>query len=385
MTSAATRCAAEDRLSGTIGLVNMPTRRAATRGVARIDQHHGDADPLSLVADKGTKLRKRPAMQLSALLPPSPHPRAHAFEVFKADRPFCAFGSLNEVFADRMVGVFGEAGFLARQAPEPSLGRQRAFLLEPVAQATMPVPHVLDRAAAVDRAVRVRRDVGDAQVNAKHIVYVLGIGFLHLARDQQIPRAPVEQQVAFTLACGEHLTLPLATDKRNGRSPAQSPDRYLRWRKGERENAVIVGNTGKRAKRALCFLVQFVGVSNFGKRPHGHLCRQPEPLAYLRVARLLERKLAKRARFPRNIADEVARGVGRLKRAPEEIGLFGRRLQLQLCNQLHTLNYSTYERCAQEDGPCSRRLEVWCESSLRRAFHSSARAKARRHPERVNW
>src|SRR2546426_12255924 len=72
MTSAATRYAAKGGLIGAICRITMPTFRAGARGIARIDQHNRDTDPLCLVADKRPQLSERPAMQLSALLPSSP-------------------------------------------------------------------------------------------------------------------------------------------------------------------------------------------------------------------------------------------------------------------------------------------------------------------------
>ncbi|MEN9936822.1 MAG: hypothetical protein RLZZ387_3401 [Chloroflexota bacterium] len=50
MTSAATRRTAEGCLVGAVSLVCMPAGRTAARGVARIDRHHGNVDPLRLVA-----------------------------------------------------------------------------------------------------------------------------------------------------------------------------------------------------------------------------------------------------------------------------------------------------------------------------------------------
>lgn len=42
-------------------------------------------------------------------------------------------------------------------------------------------------------------------------------------------------------------------------------------------------------------------------------------------------------------------------------------------------------RLPQPSSSGSRRPKAWCESSLRRAFHFSVRAKTRRHPERIKW
>src|SRR6266545_2959074 len=159
MTSAATRYAEEGCLIGTIGLVDMPARRAGARGITGIDQHDGDARQCCLVADEGLQLKERPAMQNGALRLPSPHPCADVLEVFKRNRPLCALSLPNNAFADRVVDILCEAGFLSRQRPEPSLCRERPFLLEFVTQPPSPIPHALDGTATVDRAVAIRGDV----------------------------------------------------------------------------------------------------------------------------------------------------------------------------------------------------------------------------------
>lgn len=216
-------------------------------------------------------MKERPAMQDGALRLPSPHRRANMLEVFKCNRALRALSLPYQALADRVVGVFGEAGFLTRQSPKPSLCRQRTFFLEPVSQATMSVTHVLDGAAAVNRAVRVRR-----------------------------------KQIACTLARCAHLALPLAADKRDGLPTVECPDRHLRLRQGKRQDAVVIGDARQWAERALDLRIPRVGAPDLCQRPDRHLRRQAELRAYLRVTALLKRQLAKDARFPGHIADEAA-------------------------------------------------------------------------------
>jgi len=48
--------------------------------------------------------------------------------------------------------------------------------------------------------------------------------------------------------------------------------------------------------------------------------------------------------LPRHLADRVACGIGRLKRAPERIGLFGRGQQLTGSSQSHPMMVPASER-----------------------------------------
>jgi hypothetical protein len=173
-------------------------------------------------------------MQLSALLPASPHPRANAFEVFKADRPLRAFGSLNDAFAHRVVYVAPEAAFLPSKLLQPP---PRCFRPQPLqfhSQPSMTVAHVVEVAAAVDGAVRVASDGGHAQVNPKRIDNFLWFRFLDLARHQQIPATTMKQQIALTLPACKHRSLLLAADERDCLSPVECPDRNRRGGHGFR-------------------------------------------------------------------------------------------------------------------------------------------------------
>ncbi len=356
VTSAATRRTAEGGLIGAIGFVDMSARRACSTGVSGINQHNGDTNTLCFVGDKRAELEERPAMQLSTLLPLSPHPRANTLEVFKADRSLRAFGSLNQAFADRVVHVFGKAALLAGKLFQSPSRRFCSQPLEFCPQSPMAIAHVVDRSAAVDGTIRVAGDVGHAEINSQHIVNVLRIRFLYLARYQQIPVAAMKQQITLALPRFQHPPLTFTTDERNRLPPVECPDRERRVEQGEREDAVIVGDTGVRAKHPLGLFVQLVGIAHFGEHAHRHLCRQAERLTHMLIAQLLQRKLPKRMCFPRDIADGVARSVGRFKRALERIRLFGRRLQLQVRDQLHILNYSTKERLMQPE----RRIAFLC-------------------------
>src|SRR5262249_43786822 len=225
VTNAVTRHTTEAGLIGAVRLVRMSTHRTAARCVTGINQHNGNARPLCFVADKGTKLGERPTIQLSALLPSSPHPRANTLEVFKADRPLCAFGSLNNAFADRVVDIFGEAALLTSKLAESSSRRFGAQLLEFGSQPPMPIPHVVHMATAVDGSIRVAGDVGHTQVNPKHVVNVLGGGFFHRTCHEQIPFAAMEEQIAFPLACLEHRSLAFSANKRVWLPSLKRPDR----------------------------------------------------------------------------------------------------------------------------------------------------------------
>lgn len=336
MTSAATRHTTERGLIGAIGLVCVSAGETAARGIPGIDQHHGNTGPPCFVADTGAELKERPTMQLSTLLPPSPHPRANAVQIFKAHRSLRAFGSLYNAFADRVIYVFGKTALFASKLFQAPPRRFGAALLE-FRSPPLAIPHIVQHAAAVVRSVRVAGDVGDTQVNPKHVVNVLWIGFLHRARYQQIPVATVEQQIAFALPGVQHLPLAFAAHERDGLSPGKGPDRERRVGQRKREDAVIVGDTDKRSECALRARVPFVGITHFRQTTHGHLGRQAKLVTHIVVDQFLQRVLSKRARLPGHMTDVVACSICLLQGALQGGLLVRRREQFDVGDDFHIL------------------------------------------------
>src|SRR6266511_559765 len=288
-------------------------------------------------------------MQNGALRLSSPHPRADVLEIFKSDPPLRALSLPNNAFADRVVDILCKARLLSRQFPESSLCRQGSFFLEVIPEPPMPIPNTLDGAATVDRTVAIRGDVPHTEIDPKHVVNVLRIGFLYLTGCQQIPVAAMVDQIGFAHAGLKQLHLALTSDKGDRQASQKRPDRHRWLVQVPRENAVIIGDGGEWAEGALGLLVELVAVAYFGKRTNNHLRRQAERLSHILIDQLLKCKFAKGAHFPRHPTDVVACSIGRLKRVTQSVSLIGRRLQFQLCGQFHILNYRTKERHMQPE------------------------------------
>ena len=71
----------------------------------------------------------------------------------------------------------------------------------------------------------------------------------------------------------------------------------------------------------LRFLVQLIGIGNFGDYPHRHLRRQAKLFAHGIVTSLMQIVLPEGFGLPSNIAQEVGRPIRRFKRLLEGFGL----------------------------------------------------------------
>lgn len=315
--------------------------RTGARGIPRIDEVDRHTLQRSLIDDKRPQLREGPRMECCALRPPSLHPRANVRQVFQRYRPLRAFGLRNNPFGETVVDVFGELAFLAGKLFQTAMATFRAFLLQLTAQSAMSIANILDRFAGMDFAIAIGSDVGHAQVDTERAVNIDRFGCRDFTRRKQIPATVNVGKVGLATAMLEQFALAFTTHEGDRLSPDKCPDRDQRVGQGIRQDAIVVRNGAVGSKRALCLSVEFVGIGNFGDTTDDHLRGQLKHLAHVVVHQPLQWKLAKGACFPCHLADVVASSVGRLKRALERAGLFGRGKQFQLCNQFHRVRYTT--------------------------------------------
>lgn len=279
---------------------------------------------LSFVRNKSLQLSETPGVECCALRPSSPHPRANVRQIFDGNRPLCAFGLRNNLFRNYMIDMFGEPRFLTGEQTQSAAASQASDPLQFVPEPPMPIAHVFDRATAVDLSVAIDGDIRHPQVNTQNAFYIDRIGFVAIYRSEQIPFAAHEGKVAFATLEWQHSTLVRAANKGNRLALIDSPNRHRRIGDSERKNTIIICDCGCWTKRALRFGVQSVGVPYFRQRTNNHLRCQPKGFAHFVVTDFLERKLTKRATFPRDLADMVTRCVRRHKRAHQRIRLFTR-------------------------------------------------------------
>jgi hypothetical protein len=313
--------ALEDLLRRSVRLREVSALGTLPACVARVNEQYGYARSFRLILDKGAQLPERPARELSTLLPSSPHPLANVPEVFQPYRPLRAFGKLDKLFADYVVGVASEPPFFARE------------LLEAAS-------YGVDCLSTADVAVRVYRYVLDSQVHADHTLGNKWLRVFDFARGKQIERAAPVREIGLPDAGLEQLHLPITGHKRDALPSligGNRPERYGTLFGIPREDAFIVGNGAVRFEPSLPALIQPVGICDFGEAPDYHLSRQPKAGLHSPVTESLKRVLPENPLLPRYFRDTVAGGVGALKRISQNARLLSRWTELQLGNELHTL------------------------------------------------
>lgn len=336
-----------------IAFVDTATSGAGATRVARIDRDHGDACPPCLVLDEGAQLMKGPTVQDRSLAAASSCPQANALEVFKSNPACGVFGGLYDLLADDVVHVRGEAALLAGEALETALGRAGLLLLEFGAEPPLAKAHTFDGLALMERAVAVRSDVGDAEVNAEKVVGDDLRLLVHVTSLKKEEVAVAEDKITLAVQAGEQFGLMLSADEGHLLATVERPDRDLAFVDLVGDKAVIEGECRQRPERALRALVEFVGVRDFRKDAHCAVSAKPERGAYVGVAEFVQGELPERSLPQSDIADVVARGVRGLKCTLERSVLIWRRLEFEACDQLHAAivpSIGSFDKGRQEAG-----------------------------------
>jgi hypothetical protein len=338
MTSAATLDAFKDRLRRSVGIRGVPALGAFPARVARVNEEHGHTGTFCLVLDKRPQLAKRPARELSALLPShSPRLQAYALEVFEGNSSLRAFGKPNKLFANDVVGIGNKPLLFARLLLQAAFRGVRVLPLKLRPEPSVAAPHGVDDGATTDVAIRVYRYVLEAQIHPDNAFCNERLGVFDFARGEQVDLATPVHEVGFSYPGLEQLHLPLSGHKRDVLSPGDGPDRCRGFVEVPRKDAVVIGNRAPRFEPPLAPLIQPVRIPDFGKATDHHLSRKPKLRPHVFVAELLQSVLPERPLLPGYIRDVVAGRVGPLKRLFQEPRLFWRGPQLELSYQFHIL------------------------------------------------
>lgn len=327
--------AKEGSLIRTIGFIDTTTGRTGSGSVAGINRNHNHACTLCFVFDKASQLVERPAMQGCSLAASSPDPVTDALQIFKGDSSSGALRRINNLLADRVVDLSGKASFFAGKLSEATTTRLRTLLLQLATQTTVAKAHVLNLTAAVQLLVAVSRNRGDTEINTEIVGWRFERGFVNVARLIQVELAIAIDKIGFALSLCQQSPVGFTTDKGDGQSPIERPDRngvaFL-----PTENAVVVGDAAQRSKRPLCLPVELVAIGNFGNNANRNLRRKTELFSDGIVASVMQIVLAKLLTVPGVGAEIVRRCIRSFKCSLQAFNLCISRVQLDLRSQFHS-------------------------------------------------
>ncbi len=348
--NAATRKTLENTLALSVLLSTMPAGVAGSGRVARVNERHGNACPFCLVAYELLKLKECPVSELPSRL--SVEAVASLTDTLKVLHCECLSRGkrvLRELLADVVI----QPALIVRRAPahafQVTLGILRSFALQKCADTSGASADGFDGITRIGAAFAVRRQVDNAEVNAKNAVRLHERRVGKVAGRQQEEIAAVKGKVAFALLKGKKTALIVTADERQTQAASDRPNRDFTLVNIPSKYAVVVGNRAVRLERALNPLVQFIGVGDFGVAPNDHLRGEVKGGAGRRVRSFMQGVLPERLVLPRPFADAVAGGIGTGKRLFQGFCLRLGDDQFNLCGEFHDrviipilLSYSQY-------------------------------------------
>ena len=326
-----------------VGLFDVPARRAFSAGVSRVDEGHRNTRKPGLVRDERMELKERPVRQACPLALPSRYPFANAFEIFEGNTATGALSVRHECLADLVVDVLLIASLFAADLQQLACGRPRALALK-VAPAMGGLAAVLfDGSSRVDVPIAIRGNVDDAKVDTKHVRGLDQLGIVDLADGRQVEYAADKEKVGFPLASREQRTLALSAGERHDLTPIDSPDRdaIVGF---EAQDTVVVGESAQQTEGASGLAVELVGVSDFSNAANDNLCGEPGAGSHGVINELVQSILSENVLVPSDRADLVADHVGLFERALQGCVLLLGRLELEIDDESHGFSLCLDER-----------------------------------------
>lgn len=323
-------------LTFTIISFAMPARATSAARVARVNGEYRNARALCLVFAELSQLPESPTPHLPThRLVEAVCPFFYALQIFKRECLFRCFGVVHQFFADTMVRVAREVRATPRQFAQSLPGAFSSDALQTPPMFTQLAPQLLDFVAGIRLAFARGSEFDNTKINSKRAHWLIGFRRFHIADHKQKPFALYQNQIAFALPRSQQHALFFAAHKRDFLTAFGCPNRNFGLVQLETQNAVVVSDGTQRFKRALRFLIQLVGVGDFGHAANNYLRGKIKRVSYRVIANFVECELAKDLMIPCQRRKKIARGICRAQSFFQRLRLFGRRLQLDLSNQLH--------------------------------------------------
>lgn len=344
-TSEAAAGAGENGLIGSIQLVDVSTDGTGPAGVSWV--HENDFNPChpGFVRDELSQLIERPRGELASLRPSSPNPGAYVLQILQGNPSPGAFGLRNQSLGNGMVDIASEAAFLSLALLEEPFGRFGPLLLERGPEFSMPLTQAVQVPAGERFSIRINGNIDDAQINPQEILGVSGRGFVHLTDGIQEEAAVVVDEIGFSLAGLEKLSLSLSSQEWNFHSTGCSPDGDLIGIVAQ--DPVIVGDGAVGPELPLCLPVELIGIGHFGVAADDYLSGEREALPHVMVGEFVEVKLTKGLAIPGYLRDIIASSIGLLHRIKKGLSLPWRRLKFDISHKFHRLQSNTFNLVCQ--------------------------------------
>jgi hypothetical protein len=248
-----------------------------------------------------------------------------------------------------MVHILLKPGLLPFEQPEPATCRAGVMLLQSFSPCGIALAFALNRLPCIDRAIRVDRQIDDAEIYPQHALHADAVWLQHITDDGQVERASDVHQIDLAFAKAQHGALPYATLIGDGLTTSGRPQREVGIGLHAKD-AVIIRLRRIPLEASPRFAVQFVGIRDFRNTAHGHLCRQTKLRTTPFIRQLVQGKLPKRLGVPGFFGQPGTGTIGCLQGCKQSRMLCGSRKQFEIGDKFHGFKYRIYQYGRQDKG-----------------------------------
>ena len=342
-----TRLTNKLRLALAVLFRTVTARATPLAGVARVNNYEKDTRESGFVSQKLPQLSETPTTHSCPLRASKPSALTDVRQIFNRQSACAVLRLTNKLFTDTVVRVSSKVSLTAsetllqttdgaRTLAAFRLGRR--LVLQGLTKGGVFLSRALNFCAGEGLPVRVGSNVHDAEIYAQDVGRRLYLRLIHVAHRVQVKLALAVNQIYFALAKWQEFSLIFAAHKRDSAPAFRSPERDgIRF---ETDNPLVIRDRAVFAKRALSFLIKFVGVGDLSDAAHDHLRRKVEGFSRRMIRQFVEMILLEGLRFPSPLTNEVARLIRHNERAAKRERLFFSRRQLEINDQLHAEQYS---------------------------------------------
>jgi hypothetical protein len=161
-------------LRASVSFVDMPAPATSLRGVGRVDLDERYSGDPGLISQESAELGEGPGMQHGPLGLKKPYPVANAAQLFDGDAAPGAFSLGHDAFADLVIDVRGEPGFLTAPLAQQASRGPSSLCLQPLPEACLSFPVAVQPGSGRAIAIARRCDVDDPQIDANKSIDRVG-------------------------------------------------------------------------------------------------------------------------------------------------------------------------------------------------------------------
>jgi hypothetical protein len=264
------------------------------------------------------------------------YPISDALEVLKSNSSSGVFGLTHNRLADDVVRVGLKSLLPPSELLEMSLCALRSSRLKGRPELGYPRSDGENFGSRVGFTIGVEGKVADAEINPEPPFDLPLFRVRNIHRNEKVETSVSKYKVRLTSVVDEKLSLVISTDEGDSLSSSNHPDAHGLLDPGE--DASIIGDGTERTEDSLGLPVQLVAIRHLRDAANDHLGREVGELGTAAIiGKSVKGKLTEGFGFPSLCRKPVTSLICSTDRRSQRRSLLRRRLELNLCRELHTL------------------------------------------------